>query len=70
MTNAPTRDGLPKGFRGAELGWPELDRIPHPPHRIPLLGDVVGVNRRTPLQDSLRYARELGPVFRRKAFGK
>ncbi|MET9815124.1 cytochrome P450 [Streptomyces sp. NPDC006355] len=70
MTQAPTRDGAPKGFRSAELGWPELDRIPHPPHRIPLLGDVVGVNRRTPLQDSLRYARQLGPVFRRKAFGK
>jgi cytochrome P450 len=70
MTEAPIRDGLPKGFRGAELGWPELDRIPHPPYRVPLLGDVVGVNRRTPLQDSLRYARQLGPVFRRKAFGK
>ncbi|MEU0459526.1 cytochrome P450, partial [Streptomyces sp. NPDC006129] len=70
MTQAPTRDGVPKGFRSAELGWPKLDRIPHPPHRIPLLGDVVGVNRRTPLQDSLRYARQLGPVFRRKAFGK
>ncbi|MFH8901308.1 cytochrome P450 [Streptomyces coeruleorubidus] len=70
MTEAPVRDGLPRGFRSAELGWPELDRIPHPPHRVPLLGDVVGVNRRTPLQDSLRYARQLGPVFRRKAFGK
>ncbi|MET9390454.1 cytochrome P450 [Streptomyces sp. NPDC006624] len=70
MTQAPIRAGQPKGFRSAELGWPELERIPHPPHRIPLLGDVVGVNRRTPLQDSLRYARQLGPVFRRKAFGK
>jgi unspecific monooxygenase len=70
MTEAPTGDGLPKGFRSAELGWPELDRIPHPPHRIPLLGDVVGMNRHTPLQDTLRYARRLGPVFRQKAFGK
>ncbi|MEU3853549.1 cytochrome P450 [Streptomyces sp. NPDC029554] len=70
MTEAPIRAEQPKGFRSAELGWPELDRIPHPPHRIPLLGDVVGVNRRTPLQDSMRYARRLGPVFRRKAFGK
>ncbi|MFF8231963.1 cytochrome P450 [Streptomyces caelestis] len=70
MTKAPVRDGLPKGFRSAELGWPELDRIPHPPHRIPLLGDVVGMNRHTPLQDTLRYARRLGPVFRQKAFGK
>ncbi|MFJ5028307.1 cytochrome P450 [Streptomyces sp. NPDC088560] len=61
---------LPRGFRSAELGWPELDRIPHPPRRVPLLGDVLGVNRRTPVQDSMRLARELGPVFRRRAFGK
>ncbi|MEU5598337.1 cytochrome P450 [Streptomyces sp. NPDC020298] len=60
---------LPKGFRGAEQGWPELERIPHPPRRLPLLGDVLGVDRRTPLQDSMRFARRLGPIFRRKAFG-
>ncbi len=24
-------DGLPKGFRSAELGWPELHRIPARP---------------------------------------
>ncbi|MEV2228586.1 cytochrome P450 [Streptomyces phaeochromogenes] len=65
-----TRDTLPKGFRSAELGWPELHRIPRPPHRVPLLGDVVGVNLRTPLQDSLRVGRQLGPIFRRKGFGK
>ncbi|WP_399893663.1 cytochrome P450 [Streptomyces sp. BBFR51] len=63
-------DGLPRGFRSAELGWPELHRIPRPPYRLPLLGDVVGASRRTPMQDSLRYARQLGPVFRRRAFGK
>ncbi|WP_282791501.1 cytochrome P450 [Streptomyces sp. CC224B] len=60
----------PKGFRGAELGWPRLDRIPHPPRRVPLLGDVLGVDPRTPVQDSMRIAAGLGPVFRRKAFGK
>ncbi|WP_328844034.1 cytochrome P450 [Streptomyces sp. NBC_00258] len=65
-----TRSTLPKGFRSAELGWPELHRIPRPPHRVPLLGDVVGVNLRTPLQDSLRVGRQLGPIFRRKGFGK
>ncbi len=64
-----TVTGLPRGFRGAEQGWPELHRIPHPPHRLPLLGDVLGVDRRRPLQDSLRIARELGPIFRRRAFG-
>ncbi|MFI8946249.1 cytochrome P450 [Streptomyces sp. NPDC053750] len=68
--NGPVRDALPKGFRSAELGWPELDRIPRPPYRLPLLGDVIGAGRRTPMQDSLRYARKLGPIFRRRAFGK
>lgn len=61
---------LPKGFRSAELGWPELHRIPHPARRVPLIGDVLGVNIRTPLQDSMRFGHRLGPIFRRKAFGK
>ncbi|MER6532836.1 cytochrome P450 [Streptomyces sp900105755] len=66
----PGTDGpLPKGFRGAEQGWPELHRIPHPPRRLPLLGDVLGVDRRTPLQDSMRIGGHLGPIFRRRAFG-
>lgn len=70
---AETTDGtrpLPKGFRSAELGWPELHRIPHPPYRVPLAGDLVGASRRTPLQDTLRHAHRLGPIFRRNAFGK
>ncbi|MEV6835600.1 cytochrome P450 [Streptomyces sp. NPDC051133] len=70
QTTETTGTGLPKGFRSAERGWPELHRIPHPPHRLPLLGDVIGADRRTPLQDSMRFARDLGPVFRRRAFGK
>ncbi|WP_405988959.1 cytochrome P450 [Streptomyces sp. NBC_00986] len=69
-TTTATPPALPKGFRDAEQGWPHLDRIPHPPRRVPLLGDVLGADRRTPLQDSLRFARQLGPIFRRKAFGK
>ncbi|MFE5394016.1 cytochrome P450 [Streptomyces sp. NPDC056568] len=68
-TNGLAADGLPKGFRSAELGWPELHRIPRPPYRLPLLGDVVGASRHTPMQDSLGYARRLGPIFRRRAFG-
>ncbi|MFB7334448.1 cytochrome P450 [Streptomyces adustus] len=66
---APPGGALPRGFRSAEQGWPELDRIPHPPHRLPLLGDLVGASRRTPVQDSMRFARQLGPVFRRRVFG-
>ncbi|MET7682391.1 cytochrome P450 [Streptomyces sp. NPDC005423] len=70
MAETATGAALPRGFRGAEAGWPRLDLIPRPPHRLPLLGDVIGVDRRTPVQDSLRYARQLGPIFRRRAFGK
>ncbi|WP_320780447.1 cytochrome P450 [Streptomyces sp. CRN 30] len=59
-----------RGFRSAELGWPELHRIPHPPYRLPVVGDLVGAGPRTPVQDSLRFGRRLGPIFRRRAFGK
>ncbi|WP_314173195.1 cytochrome P450 [Streptomyces winkii] len=59
-----------KGFRSARLGWPELHRIPHPPRRVPVLGDVLGASVRSPVQDSMRIARELGPIFRRKAFDR
>ncbi|MER5410341.1 cytochrome P450 [Streptomyces sp. NPDC002769] len=65
-----TGAALPKGFRSAELGWPELRRIPHPPYRIPVVGDVIGSNVHSPLQDSMRFGRQLGPIFRRRAFGK
>ncbi|MGW1721310.1 cytochrome P450 [Streptomyces sp. NPDC002306] len=63
-------DGLPRGFRSAEHGWPELHRIPHPPHRLPVFGDILGASRRTPVQDSTRFARQLGPIFRRRVFGR
>jgi unspecific monooxygenase len=63
-----TGAALPKGFRSAELGWPELHRIPHPPRRVPLVGDVLGADVRSPLQDSMKFGRVLGPIFRRKAF--
>ncbi len=68
MAETTTGAAAPKGFRGAEQGWPELHRIPHPPRRLPLLGDVLGASRTRPLQHSLRHARRLGPIFRRKAF--
>ncbi|MFD3733083.1 cytochrome P450 [Streptomyces sp. NPDC058632] len=70
MAETATPAVPPKGFRGAEQGWPALHRIPHPPHRVPLLGDVIGSSSRTPVQDSMRLARRLGPIFRRNVFGK
>lgn len=69
LTQPATDSTPPKGFRSAELGWPGLDRIPHPPRRVPFVGDILGANVRTPVQDSMRIGKELGPVFRRKAFG-
>ncbi|GAA3786882.1 cytochrome P450 [Streptomyces phyllanthi] len=63
-------DTAVKGFRGAELGWPELHRIPHPPYRVPVIGDVVGARLRAPVQDTMRLGSRLGPIFRRKGFGK
>lgn len=42
--------------------------IPHPPHRLPLLGDVLGMNPRTPVQSVLRQVRDLGPISVRKVF--
>ncbi|MCL2533098.1 MAG: cytochrome P450 [Nocardiaceae bacterium] len=43
--------------------------IPHPPRRVPLLGDVLGVSLHTPVQDSMRLGRQLGPIFERTALG-
>ncbi|MGH3309769.1 MAG: cytochrome P450 [Streptomyces sp.] len=37
--------------------------IPHPSRRLPLLGDVLAANPRTPVQASIRLARELGPIY-------
>ncbi|EKX67664.1 cytochrome P450 [Streptomyces ipomoeae] len=59
-----------RGFRSAELGWPELHRIPHPPYRLPVIGDALRANLRAPIQGTLSLGRRLGPIFRRKAFGK
>ena len=43
--------------------------IPHPPHRLPVLGDVLGMNPRAPVQSSLRLARDLGPISVRSGLG-
>jgi unspecific monooxygenase len=43
--------------------------IPHPPHRVPFIGDVLGVNPRAPIQSSLDLVRSLGPISVRRLFG-
>jgi hypothetical protein len=43
--------------------------LPHPPYRVPFLGDVVGLNPRTPFQSSLPQTKKLGPISARKMLG-
>ncbi|HEY3710964.1 MAG TPA: cytochrome P450 [Amycolatopsis sp.] len=43
--------------------------IPHRPGRLPVLGDLIGSNPRTPLQDTVRLGRQLGPIFTRRLIG-
>lgn len=43
--------------------------LPHPPFRLPLLGDVLTTDFARPCQRLARQARELGPVFEQKIFG-
>ncbi|NMM87549.1 cytochrome P450 [Rhodococcus sp. SRB_17] len=43
--------------------------IPHPARRLPIVGDVLGINIRTPLQNSVSIGRELGPIFERYVLG-
>ncbi|WP_367134952.1 cytochrome P450 [Saccharothrix sp. HUAS TT1] len=40
--------------------------LPHPRWRVPVLGDVLGADRRTPVQGTMRLGRELGPIFTRR----
>jgi cytochrome P450 len=43
--------------------------IPHRPGRLPVIGDLIGANPRTPLQDTVRIGKRLGSIFTRKIFG-
>lgn len=47
--------------------WPQV-AFPRPPGRIPLLGDLRPVSPRAPMQDIMRLAQGLGPIFEVKAF--
>jgi unspecific monooxygenase len=43
--------------------------LPHPPFRVPFLGDVLGLNPHTPFQSSLPQTKKLGPISARKMLG-
>lgn len=42
--------------------------FPHPPGRRPLVGDLLGANRETPLQGTMERSTDLGPIFELKIF--
>jgi unspecific monooxygenase len=44
--------------------------LPHPPGRRWFIGDVAGIDRRQPLQSTIRRARDLGPIFQLQIFGQ
>jgi cytochrome P450 len=48
----------------------DTSKLPHPPWRIPFIGDFIGTNLRrpTPAQDTMRLGKGLGPIFTRKFF--
>src|SRR5437868_3008129 len=47
----------------------ETRPIPHPPRRVPLLGDILGMDRTAPSQGTLRQHRRLGPIYQRVIVG-
>lgn len=44
-------------------------QIPHPPRRVPLLGDILGLDPVTPMQATMRMLRRLGPIYQRRILG-
>lgn len=58
----------------AALGGPEskcpsmTTTLPHPPHRLPLLGDVLTADPNRPVLHMAEQARELGPIFDMQVF--
>lgn len=42
--------------------------FPHPPGRRPVVGDLFGANKDTPLQGTMERSADLGPIFELKIF--
>ena len=43
--------------------------IPHPPRRLPIIGDVVGIDRVNPNTKTMAMFEMLGPIYRRSIMG-
>lgn len=48
----------------------DIDTLPRPAHRLPLLGDVFGLDPRSPVQSVVRLVKGLGPISTRKVAGE
>ena len=60
---------LPNAISLASRRYIDSSDLPHPPQRLPFLGDVLGLNPRTPFQSSPPQTRKLGPISVRKMLG-
>lgn len=43
--------------------------IPHPPRRLPIVGDVIGIDRTNPNTKTMVMFERLGPIYRRSIMG-
>jgi cytochrome P450 len=59
---------LPNAFSMRSSRYVDSPDLPHPPYRLPFLGDILGLNPRTPFQSSLPQTKKLGPISVRKIF--
>lgn len=48
---------------------PDYPKLPHPPRRLPILGDLFAMNIDKPTQSLTRMAAQLGPIFEFSALG-
>lgn len=48
----------------------DIAALPHPRYRFPILGDVVGLDPRYPVQSTTRLVRGLGPISARKVLSE
>lgn len=63
MITGPYPENLTKEQRNP------MATIPHPPRRLPIVGDVVGIDRVNPNTKTMVMFERLGPIYRRSIMG-
>jgi len=69
IRSAEAAVGAPAIYEVKRRDVVDTSDLPHPPFRVPFLGDVLGLNPRTPFQSSLPQIKKLGPISARRMFG-